>query len=98
MIEEFWESIEEYPNYAISNYGTVINLKTEKELKQTKNAKGYLTVRLSKTGQRTTFLIHNLVAGAFFLNYKKGAKVRHKNGIKSDNTVLNLTLTKVKKG
>jgi len=90
--EEFFEPIKDWPNYAVSSYGTVINLKTGKELKPVLNAAGHLIVRLSKKSRRVSFKVHRLVAQAFFLNYDEQSIVRHKNGIKTDNTVLNLTI------
>jgi len=91
-LEEYFVEIEEYPNYSVSNYGDVINVKTGRQLNQILGKKGYFSVRLWRDGGVRTFKVHNLVAQAFFLNYSEDVKVAHKNGVKTDNTVLNLTL------
>lgn len=92
MIDEFWVKFEGLPNYAISNYGTVLNVKTNRELKPSPDKNGYLRVALYHKGIRYDVYIHRLVARAFFLNYEDGIEVKHVNGDKTENTVLNLTL------
>lgn len=90
--EEHWSEIEGYPGYEVSNYGEVISIKTGDSLVQKKMANGALKVRLFKDGKRTGVYVHDLVAAAFFENYVPGMKVSHRNKIKTDNSVLNLTL------
>jgi hypothetical protein len=57
-----------------------------RELKQTKNHKGYYTVRINKVPKT----IHRLVANAFLLNPENKPSVNHIDGIKSNNMVENL--------
>ena len=59
-------------------------------LKSTNNGKGYLSLILSKNGQKRRFLIHRLVAKAFIPNPNKLLEVNHKNEIKNDNRKENL--------
>lgn len=91
-LEEFWVTFELLPNYAISNYGTVLNIKTNRELTPSPDANGYYRVSLYHRGIRHESYVHRLVAKAFFLNYEDGIEVKHRNGNKQDCSVLNLTL------
>jgi hypothetical protein len=69
-MEEFWISFAALPNYAVSNYGVVLNIRTNRELKQSPDSNGYLRVSLYHKGIRHETYVHRLVAKAFFLNYK----------------------------
>lgn len=62
-----------------------------RELQQTPNSCGYLSVRLSVDGKRTRLAVHRLVARAF-LGPKPSPRheIRHLNGDKTDNSVENL--------
>ena len=92
LIDEIWLTIDGLERYAVSNYGRVINQERGNELTPSPDKNGYLRVGLSKNGKVFHLYVHRLVAFAFFLNYKHGIKVLHKNEDKSDNSVLNLTL------
>lgn len=92
MIDEFWVDVEGFPNYSVSNYGRVTNNQRGRDLKPYSDSKGYMKVSLYNNGVKTVMYVHTLVAKAFFLNYKEGVEVLHTNGVKDDNTVLNLTL------
>ena len=55
MIEEIWKTIEDYPNYMVSNMGRVKAINwhrenKEKEIKPYTTHKGYLRLRLCKNG------------------------------------------------
>lgn len=92
-IEELWVTFDVLPNYAVSNYGRVVNIKTGRELKGSPDKNGYLRVALYHNGVRHESYVHRLVAKAFFLNYEEGCEVNHISEYKDDNTVLNLTLS-----
>lgn len=92
MLDEVWVTVDGLERYAVSNFGRVINQERGNELKPSADKNGYLRVGLSRNGVVYHIPVHRLVAFAFFLNYESGIEVEHKNGIKSDNTVLNLTL------
>lgn len=92
LVDERFLSIDGLERYAVSNYGRVINQERGNELKASPDTNGYLRVGLSKNGRVHHVYVHRLVAFAFFLNYKAGIEVKHKNGDKTDNSVLNLTL------
>lgn len=93
ILDELWVGFEEFPNYAVSNYGRVVNIRTGRELRGSTDFNGFLHVALYRNGQRTDAMVHRLVAKAFFLNYQEGFEVRHINEDRKENTVLNLTLT-----
>ena len=78
-----------YPNYAVSNYGTVINIKRDKVLKPGV-AGGYLRVVLCNNGKMRNHLIHRLVALAFISNPDNLPEVNHKDENKTNNCVWNL--------
>lgn len=96
MIEE-WKTIDDYPNYQVSNMGNVKSLNynhtgKEKILKQCKNSKGYLNVTLVNKDGKKNYLVHRLVATAFILNSKPKFKkqIDHINTDRTDNRVENL--------
>lgn len=90
--EEYWVTLDLLPNYAISNYGRVVNINTERELKASKNDSGHLKVDLYHNGKQKQVYVHRLVAKAFFVDYEEGREVGFINGNKEDCGVLNLTI------
>lgn len=95
-VEEVWVELDSFPDYAISNYGRVVNIRTNKDLTLTPDKDGALRVSLYNQGKRSNNYVHRLVAKCFFLNYSEGHAVKHINGNKTDNSVLNLTLSEEK--
>ena len=65
---EQYAMIRDYPNYAVSSYGNVLNIKTGRILKPGKNGNGYYTVALTKDKKMTTKTIHRLVITSFLDN------------------------------
>ena len=91
-VEELFIPIPLWENYAVSNYGRVINLLTGYELTPTiRMSNGRLRVRFHVLGAFTGFYVDELVAQAFFVNYHPGIDIYYKNHNKMDCTVLNLT-------
>jgi len=91
-VEEHFVQIPFFENYAVSNYGTVINLKTEVELaKRVKKHDNRLRVRFYVLGAYIDFYVDELVAQAFFVDWQPGVEIYYKNGLRDDCTVLNLT-------
>lgn len=93
--------------YEVSNKGNVKSLSRLKKgvrygkpyeyetkemlLKQSKNCKGYMMVKLQKNGNKKTHQVHRLVAEAFIGDiYNK--EIDHINTIKDDNRVENLRI------
>lgn len=88
-----------YPNYVVTSFGKVINIKTLRVLKPNENygAKhkqcNYRTyfVRLSRNGMNKKFYIHQLVANAFLTKPAvDNLVVNHINHNTLDNRVTNL--------
>ena len=91
--EEIWKPIQGYEGlYAVSNRGRVMNLKTERILKNWSNTHGYSMVFLYK-GDNTkpkAVTVHKLVATAFIENPENLAQVNHIDECKTNNDVTNL--------
>lgn len=90
--EEKWKEIEEYPNYLISNYGRIMNIRTKRLLKPyADNCGGYLCVSLWKNNRGTTKRVHQLVYAIFYKDDNlKGYVINHIDGNKKNNYYLNL--------
>jgi hypothetical protein len=92
MEKEEWKTIEDYPDYMISNLGNVKSLKNGKEkiLKQEITNNGYCRVELSKDRKRKKYLVHRLVTQTFIPNPQNLPCVNHKDENKTNNCVNNL--------
>lgn len=82
--------LEDFPDYRVDRYGNVQSSKsgTWSDLKQTKR-NGYLKVNLCMNGKIYSRNVNNLVGDAF-IGREPGQVYNHKNGIKTDNRVVNL--------
>jgi hypothetical protein len=89
-MREVWAEILGFPNYQISNYGSVRSLRTHSLIKHRYNGGGYAHVTLSTYGEQHDYYVHQLVAQAFFDNYKPGMRIKHVNGDQTDCSVMNL--------
>jgi len=85
-VKEIWKTIEDFPDYEVSNLGRVKSFKKYKEgkiLKPQKNNGGYLYVNLWKDGKQYTKTIHRLVLEAFNpVENMDRFECNHKNGLK----------------
>lgn len=88
-MKEVFKQIKDYPNYFVSNYGTIKNNKG-KVLKFTTNSDGYYRVALHNKGVQKIKFVHRIVADAFIPNNDNHSQVNHINEIKTDNRVCNL--------
>ena len=84
MQQEIFKRIENCSEYEVSNFGNI--KRNGEKLNQNTHPQGYKTVTF--TGRST--MVHRLVAFAFLGKPLEGLEVNHKNGIKSDNSVVNL--------
>ena len=90
-MEEIFMPIENYPNYAVSNKGNVMNISNKKIINNWSDfSQGYVSTSLSKDGKKKTFKTHRLVALAFIDNPEKKPYVNHIDGNKSNNEITNL--------
>jgi len=89
MSMEEWRIIEDFPNYSVSNFGNIKNIKTNKLMKL--NVKGgYNTISLINNNSKKSFKVHRLVALSFIENPENKPEVNHKNKNKMDNSMINL--------
>jgi hypothetical protein len=86
---EEWRQISDFPNYNVSSFGNVINVKTNKMLRLC-NKGGYYNVSLTNENNYKTFKVHRLVAAAFIENTENKPEVNHKDKNKLNNNIINL--------
>lgn len=104
MEKEIWKDVVGYEGcYQVSNLGNVKSLKRivkfgnsvrvipEKILKQLKNKRGYLEVKLSIKSKTSTKPVHKLI-GLAFIPHEKGMCVNHIDQDKTNNKLINLEI------
>lgn len=89
-MKEIYKTIEDYPNYEVSNLGNVRNKKTGRVLRPSVDKDGYLYVQLYNDNKPKTFRIHRLVTSTLIPNPENKKEVNHINGDKTNNCVSNL--------
>ena len=83
-----WITVEDHPNYEVSNNGEVRNKRTGRILKGMVNPiNGYLRVTLD--GEKE--YIHRLVGQAFFAGYGPRRRIKHLDDGKLKNSTTNLS-------
>lgn len=98
---EIWKPIPGYEGlYEISDIGRVKSLpretfgllrfKEERIISSNGDGKGYRTIKLSKNGKVSRYLVHRLVAMAFIPNPDNLPYINHKDENRSNNNVGNL--------
>jgi len=89
VVEE-WKQIEDYPNYEVSNLGSVRRDRSNGKtiFTGTLETDGYIRIGLSKDGKCKKFKMHRLVAVAFIPNSDPINKIEVNHlGEKNDNRV-----------
>lgn len=92
MVEfkEEWEVVKEAPEYSISNLGRIWSRKRDRFLNNKRlDSKGYPHVTLYD-GKPKRFKVHKLVAIYFIGERPEGFTINHIDGIKTNNSWLNL--------
>lgn len=91
-MDEVWKTIEEFPNYQISNLGNVKSLTKNRLLSTTAKKHLYASLNLGQSykGNNTRRYVHRLVATYFLPNPKNDSEVNHKDGNKRNNNAENL--------
>lgn len=94
---EKWEWIKGYEGlYQVSTFGRIKSFHRNKgagEIMNIKHSGGwYLSLLLSKNGEKKSVRIHQLVAETFIGEIPKGFHVHHKDGNKQNNIVSNLEI------
>jgi len=88
---EKWKFIKGYMNrYQISSFGRVLNVKTGRILKISKDTYGFLRVSLRRDGKVKTFQVHKLVADHFIGNKEGFTHIAFLDGNKENVKVCNL--------
>lgn len=92
---EIWKKIKEYPNYEVSDHGSIRSLgfkfhkaKVLKPGLVGKENGQYLSIQFGKNGKKR--YVHRLVAVTFIKNPVNKREVNHKDGNKLNNHVSNL--------
>jgi hypothetical protein len=76
--------------YAVSDRGTVLNLRTEKILNQRVDTNGYLQVNFYGKSKNTSRFVHRLLAKAWIKNTENKPQVDHIDRNKQNNALSNL--------
>lgn len=88
---ELFKTIEEFPQYQISNLGNIKNNKgVLLAIGKRKTNSGYIQVRLYNNKKYYYRYLHRLIATAFLPNPNNYRTVNHINGNKLDNRISNL--------
>ena len=90
MLLEVYAKIKDFEQYAISNYGEVINITTGIKKKQSTNENGYKKVDLYLNGKRKSIFVHRLVGNAFIDKINEKTLIDHKDCNKTNNRLDNL--------
>lgn len=100
-MKEIWKDVKGYEGiYQVSNTGKLKRVEhkradknyilKEKIMRPSVDKDGYFYVKLRKEGKSKQVFIHRLVAEAFLDNSSKLPTINHKDGMKQNNTVVNL--------
>lgn len=94
---EKWKKVKGYVNYECSNLGRIKthnwkNTGKTRIMKPALDGCGYLRTVLKREsdGKLCTIKVHRIIAENWLVAVKENLEVNHKNGIKTDNRIINL--------
>lgn len=87
---EQYVRLRKHSNYAVSNWGKVLNIKTQKFLKGSPDSGGYIQVCLYLNGVHSTIVGHRLVGFCFLENPDNLPELDHIDQQKTNNYIQNL--------
>lgn len=87
---ECWKVISDYPNYWISTWGRVKNIRYNRMLTPKAATNGYLQVNLSNNHKSTSKCVHQLMALTFLGQKPFKFEISHKDDDKENNHLSNL--------
>lgn len=90
LLEEVWVRLDEFPTYAVSNYGKVLHIRLDNPIPVYIDSYGFVRVNLWHDGRNYNRLVHRLVAAAFLSDFRPYKKVKHADGNKQNNFVENI--------
>lgn len=89
-LEEEWAPVDGFPNYIVSTFGQILNVKFGRYLEGRTSVYGFVKVALYENGKSQEFYKHHLVAQTFLTGYSEGVHVRFKDGDKTNCRLDNL--------
>lgn len=87
---EQWVTINNYPNYVVSSFGRVMNVRRGKIIRGSVSVDGYVQVGLRKNNRTKPHYVHRLVAGEFIANPYNKPLVDHIDNNPNNNHYTNL--------
>ena len=87
---EFWWPIKNYPNYQVSSFGRVKNVRTKKLIKPSPGNHGYFRVNLYNKCIKKQLLVHQIVATTFLPTSNNKPYVDHIDRNHKNNHISNL--------
>jgi len=87
--DECYATIPDFPNYAVSNYGDVLNITTGRYIKKF-ISKGYYRVSVYLDKKQYTKSVHRFIAICFIPNPQNKTQVDHIDNNKLNNHISNL--------
>ena len=90
METEEWKTIEEFPQYEISNTSLIRHKTTGYIRKPSPSKRGYPVVSMNKNGKQYLRTVHTLLAKAFIPNPDNKPQINHIDGNKWNNNLDNL--------
>jgi hypothetical protein len=93
MVQEIWRELQEYPNFAVSNFGAVMNIQFDLVKHPSVNQQGILMVNMGIKNQQHVRSVATLVASTFLSDIPRPAHFDtpiHLDGNKTNCHVENL--------